>query len=130
MRNPALAAEPLRADELPDYILVIEGSEPFRILQDAKEDLHDTVFLGLANGTTLDLESVRFVDGAEQKEPRVEFHFPREVDGLATLDPESERVVFHCRASAKAPRPGHDNSIALRAEFRPRAMRVRGVPDL
>jgi hypothetical protein len=130
LSNPALAGEALRADELPDYVLVIEGREPLRILQDATEDLHDTVFLELTSGTTLDLESVRLFEGTEQEEPRVEFHFPREVDGRATLDPESERIVFHCKASAKIPRSGHDNSLALRAEFRPRAMRVHGVPDL
>jgi hypothetical protein len=109
---------------------VIEGSEPLRILQAAKEDLHDTVFLELANGAILDLERVRFFDGNEQEEPRVEFHFPKQIEGQATLDPESERVVFHCKASAKVPSPGHDNALALRAEFKPRAMRVHGVPDL
>jgi hypothetical protein len=130
LSNPALAAEPLRAEDLPDYVLAIEGSEPLRILADAKEDLHDTVFLELANGTTLDLVSVVFVDGPEQEKQRVEFHFPREIDGQATIDPESERVVFHCKAAAKTPRPGYDNSLALRAEFRPRTMRVHGAPDL
>lgn len=127
--NPGLTAEPLRAEELPDYILVIEGSEPLRILQDAKENLHDTVFLELSDGTTLDLASVQFLGGGDE-EPRVEFHFPREIDGRATLDPESERVVFHCKASAKTPRLSHDNALAVRAEFRPRAMRVHGEPDL
>jgi hypothetical protein len=125
-----LTAEPLRADELADYVLVIEGSEPLRILQDTKEDLHDTVFLELTSGTTLDLESVRFFDGTEQEEPRVEFQFPKQIEGRATLDPDSEKIVFHCKASAKTPRPGHDNTLALRAEFHPRAMRVHGVPDL
>jgi hypothetical protein len=126
----ALSAEPLRADDLPDYVLVIEGREPFRILRDAKEDLHDTVFLELPGSATLDLESVRFFDGTEREEARIEFHFPRQIDGRATLDPETERVVFHCKASAKTPLPWHDNALSLRAEFRPRAMRVRGVPDL
>jgi hypothetical protein len=131
LSNPALAGEPLHADELPDYVLVIEGSEPLRILQDTKEDLRDTVFLELASGTTLDLEGVRLIEGTESgQQPRVEFHFPREVDGRATLDPESERIVFHCKAAAKIPRPGHENSLAIRAEFRPRTMRVHGVPDL
>ncbi len=131
LSNPALPTEPLRADELPDYVLVIEGSEPLRILQGAKEDLHDTVFLELASGTMLDLESVRFFDGSEQEEPRVEFHFPKQIEGQATLDPESDRiVVFHCKGSAKVPSPGHDNTLALHAEFKPRAMRVHGVPDL
>jgi hypothetical protein len=126
----ALSAEPLRADDLPDYVLVIAGREPFRILRDAKEDLHDTVFLELPGSATLDLESVRFFDGSEREEARVEFHFPRQIDGRATLDPETERIVFHCKASAKTPLPWHDNALSLRAEFRPRAMRVRGVPDL
>lgn len=124
------SAEPLRADDLPDYVLVIEGRESFRILRDAKEDLHDTVFLELPDSGTLDLESARFFDGTEQEEPRVEFHFPRQVDGRATLDPETERVVFHCKASAKTPLSWHNNTLSLRAEFKPRAMRVRGVPDL
>jgi hypothetical protein len=30
----------------------------------------------------------------------------------------------------REPSPGHDNTLALRAEFKPRAMRVDGVPDL
>jgi hypothetical protein len=130
LSNPALTKEPLRADELPDYVLVIEGSEPLCILQGAKEDLRDTVFLELASGTMLDLESVRFFDGSEQEEPRVEFHFPKQIEGQATLDAESDRIVFHCKASAKVASPGHDNTLALRAEFKPRAMRVHGVPDL
>jgi hypothetical protein len=111
-------------------VLVIEGSEALRILKDAKEDLHDSVFLELTSGMTLDLESVRFLDGTEREEARTEFHFPRQIEGRAALDPESALIVFHCKASAKTPRPGHDNALALRAEFRPRAMRVHGVPDL
>jgi hypothetical protein len=47
LRNPTLASEPLGVDELPDYVLVIAGREPLRILEDAKEDLHDRVFLEL-----------------------------------------------------------------------------------
>jgi hypothetical protein len=130
LRDPSLTGEPLRADELPDYVLVIEGSEPLRILQDAKEDLHDSVFLELTSGMTLDLGSLGFFDGTEREEPRVEFHFPKQVEGRATLDPDSERIVFHCKASAKTPRPGHDNTLALRVEFHPRGMCVHGVPDL
>jgi len=37
LSNPALTTEPLRVDELPDYVLVIEGSEPLRILQGARK---------------------------------------------------------------------------------------------
>lgn len=129
LRNPSLAKEPLRADDLPDYVLVVEGAEPVAILQDAKEDLHDTVFLELSDGTTLDLESVRFTEGP-QGEPRAEFHFPKQVDGQPTLDPNSDRVILHCRATAKAPRPFEENSVALRADFKLQTMKVRGVPDL
>lgn len=130
LRNPAMAGEPLQAEDLPDYVLVIEGSEQVRILRDATEDLHDTVFLELASGMSLDLESASFFDGTEQEDPRLEFHFPRAIEGRATIDPESERVVFHCKATAKTARPFHDNTLSLRAEFNPRAMRVHGVPDL
>lgn len=130
LSDPALAADPLRVEELPDYVLVIEGSEPQRILQDAKEDLRDSAFLELPSGMPLDLESIRFVDRTEKEEARTEFHFPRKIDGRATIDPESAAVIFHCKASAKTPRPGHDNVLALRAEFKPRAMRIHGVPDL
>jgi len=130
LSDPALAAKPLLAEELPDHVLVIEGSEPLRILKDAKEDLHDSVFLELASGMTLDLGSVGFFEGTEREEERAEFHFPRQIEGRAALDPESALIVFHCKASAKTPRPGHDNALALRAEFRPRAMRVHCVPDL
>ena len=130
LRNPALPAGSLQADELPDYVLVIEGSEQLRILRDAKEDLHDTVFLELPDGVTLDLGSVQFVEGTEQGNPRVEFHFPRQIEGRPTLDPNFERIIFHCKASAKTAQPLQDNAIALRAEFKPRAMRARGEPDL
>lgn len=130
LQNPTLPAGPLQADELPDYVLVIEGGEQLRILRDPKEDLHDTVFLELPVGATLDLGSVQFVEGTEQENPRVEFHFPRQIEGRPTLDPNFERVIFHCKASAKTVRPLQGNAIAIRAEFKLRAMRVRGVPDL
>ena len=129
IQNPALPAS-LQVDELPDYVLVIEGSEELRILRDAKEDLHDMVFLELPDGVTLDLGSVQFVEGTEQGNPRVEFHFPRQIEGRPTLDPNFERIIFHCKASAKTAQPLQDNAIALRAEFKPRAMRARGEPDL
>jgi hypothetical protein len=130
LRNPGNAAQPLDAPILPDYVLAIEGSEPQRILQDAAEDLHDTVFLELPDGVTLDLQETRFVDATDDQDARTEFHFPREVDGRATIDPDTERILFHCRASAKTPRPGRDNAISLRAEFKPRTMRARNLPDL
>jgi len=130
LQNRTPSSEPLQVDDLPDYVLVIEGSEQIRILHDAKEDLRDTVFLELSDGGTLDLASVKFVDGTEDQEPRVEFRFPRQIDGQPTIDPDSERVILHCRASAKNPRPFQENTLSFRAEFKPRSMRVRGVPDL
>jgi hypothetical protein len=128
--EPGLAAEPLRAEELPDYVLVIQGREPLRILRDAKEDSHDTVFLELPRGATVDLKSVRFVEETAQEEERAEFHFPKQVEGRATVHSEAERVIFHGKASTKTVSEWRANALSLHAEFNPRAMRVRGVPDL
>ena len=129
LRNTSGSKEPLHADDLPDYVLVVEGAEPVRILQDAKEDLHDTVFLELSDGTTLDLTSVRFTEGPEG-EPRAEFHFPKQVDGQTTIGPNSDRVILHCHATTKTVRPLEENSIAFRADFKLLNMKVRGVADL
>jgi hypothetical protein len=41
LSDPAQPSSQLRAEELPDYVLVIEGSEPLRILRDAKSDFHE-----------------------------------------------------------------------------------------
>ena len=130
LNDPSRPTGPPRVEELPDYVLVIEGSEQLRLFRDANADLRDTVFLELPNGSTLDLASVQFVEGVEREEPRTEFHFPKLIEGRATLDPNSERVIFHCKAAAKSPLPSQGNKLALRAEFKPQAMRVRGVPDL
>jgi hypothetical protein len=130
LRGPANAARPLDAPNLPDYVLAIEGDEPQSILQDAAEDLHDTVFLELPDGVTVDLESARFVDGTDDQDARTEFHFPREVDGRPTIDPDTERIIFHCHASAKTSRPNRNGTISLRAEFKPGTMRARNLPDL
>lgn len=130
LQNPSQPVGPLRVEELPDYVLVIEGTEQLRIFRDAKDDLRNTVFFELPDGATLDLASVQFVEGVEQEEPRTEFHFPKQIEGRATLDPSSERVIFHCKAAAKTVLPYQRNTIALRAEFKPRTMQVRGVPDL
>jgi hypothetical protein len=116
--------------ELPDYVLSVEGDEPLRILRGAKEDLHDTVFLELESGGTLDFTTVEFLEGPDAEGVRAEFHFPRGLDGPPAVDPESQRVVFHCRATAKKEAAGRANALAFRVEFRPRAMKVRGKPDL
>lgn len=130
LQNAVLSAGLLQVEELPDYVLVIEGSKQLRIFRDAKDDLRDTVFLELPNGATLDIASVQFVEGVEGEEPRTEFHFSKQIEGRPTLDPNSERVIFHCKAAAKTVLPFQENTIALRAEFKPRTMRVHGVPDL
>jgi hypothetical protein len=130
LRDPVFAKQPLQVDELPDYIILIEGPEPFRILQDPAEDLHDSVFLELPSGATLDFTSVRFVNGSDGEEPHVEFHFPKQIDGQPTLDPDADRVVLHCKASAKTPSPVRNNSLSFRAEFHLRSMQVHNSPDL
>lgn len=130
LKYPASPKESLSVELLPDYVIAIEGSEPFRILSEAKEDLHDTVFLELANGIPLDLQSVNFVEATNEGEARVEFHFPKQVDGRPSIEPDSVRVVFHCKATAKTPRPGRQNMLAFHSEFHPNEMTVRGVPDL
>jgi len=121
---------PLRADESPDYVVAIEGDEPMRIIRSAKEDLRDTVFLELDNGFTVDLASVQFLDGADADPLRTEFHFPRTVEGKPAIDPGSEKVIFHCRATAKKELPNRDNAISIRVDFHPREMRAQNVPDL
>src|SRR3984957_4465385 len=61
LRGSAGPAQPLDAPNLPDYVLAIEGSEPQRILRDPAQDLHDTIFLELPDGVTVDLTEARFV---------------------------------------------------------------------
>jgi hypothetical protein len=107
LRNPT--AQPLEVPNLPDYLLAIEGDEPLRILRGAAEDLHDTVFLELPDGVTLDLQEVGYVEATDEQDARTEFHFPREVDGRPTIDPDTERIIFHCHASAKISRSNRDN---------------------
>ena len=130
LRGSGGAAQPLDAPNLPDYVLAIEGSEPQRILRDPAQDLHDTIFLELPDGVTIDLSEASFVDATDDQDARTEFHFPRETDGRPTIDPDTERIIFHCHAAAKTPRQGRDNAISLRAEFKPRMMRFRNAPDL
>lgn len=121
---------PLKVEESPDYVIAIEGDEPMRILRGAKEDLHDSVFLELDNGFTLDLATVQFLDGADADPLRTEFHFPRQIEGKPAIDPDSDRVIFHCRATAKKEMPARAHAIAIRVEFHPREMRVQNLPDL
>lgn len=121
---------PLKIEDSPDYIVAIEGDEPMRIIRGAKEDLHDTVFLELDNGFTLDLAGVQYLDGADADPVRTEFHFPRTIEGKPAIDPASEKVVFHLRATAKKELPNRDNAISIRVDFHPKEMRAQNVPDL
>lgn len=121
---------PIPIETLSDYVIAIEGSEPLRIFQEPNEDLHETVFLVLDEGLTLDLAQAKFVEATEDTDARVEFHFPREVEGHPAIDSQSEKIEFHCKASAKTPRPGRQNALSIRSQFHPRAMRANGVPDL
>src|SRR5882672_4697400 len=123
--NVAGIQPPLKVDESPDYVIAIEGDEPMRIIRDAKEDLHDTIFVELGNGFTLDLASVQCIDGADADPLRTEFHFPRLIEGKPAIDPDTEKVIFHLRATAKREMPNRQNAIAIRVDFRPKEMRAQ-----
>jgi hypothetical protein len=125
-----LAAERIDIPPMPDYVLTVEGDEPLRILRDAREDLHDTVFLELENGGTLDLAAVKFIEESDTDVVRTELHFVRLLNGVAAIDPDSERVIFHCRANAKKVMQNRANALSFRVEFTPRLMKALGQPDL
>jgi hypothetical protein len=95
---PSPQSEP---ESLADYVLTVEGDEPLRMLHDAKEDLHDTIFLELENGGTLDLFSVKFIDDGDSDVIRTELHFARLLNGQPAIDPESEKVIFHAAPTRK-----------------------------
>ena len=129
-RAGAVGKEKIDTAESPDYVLAVEGDEPLRILRGAQGDLHDSVFLELENGGSLDFTSVNYVDQTDAETLRSEFHFPRLVNGVPAIDADSERVIFHCRANAKKELPGRSNSLSFRVEFSPRTMRAQTRPDL
>jgi len=124
------AQAPIAAQPMSDYVLTVEGDEPLRMLRDAKEDLHDTVFLELENGGSLDLIAVKFIDDGDTDAVRTELHFAKTLDGRPAIDPESEKVIFHCRANAKKEMQNRQNALSFRVEFCPRLMKARGQPDL
>lgn len=128
LKNRALNA-PLTVEDLGSFVIAVEGAEPMRILRDAEENLHETVFLELPNGMALEVTEVQFIEGQFAGEDFAAFYFPRDVNGRTTIPPETERVVFHLKATAKTARPGRPNSLTIRAEFSPRKMRVAGHPD-
>jgi hypothetical protein len=124
------AVAKVEANLLPDYILTVEGDEPMRILRDAREDFHDTVFLELENGGVLDLMAVKYVEDGDTDVVRTEMHFARLLNGEPAIDPESQKVIFHCRANAKKQMQNRQNALSFRVEFCPRLMKARGQPDL
>lgn len=128
--NLAGKLPPLRVEESADYVVAIEGDEPMRIIRNAREDLHDTVFLELDNGFSLDLATVQYIDGADADPIRTEFHFPRTIEGKPAIEPASEKILFHLRATAKKDLPNRQNAIAIRVEFHPKEMRAQNQPDL
>ena len=128
--NVAGTQPPLKAEESPEYVIAIEGDEPMRIIRDAKDDLHDTVFIELDNGFTLDLAGVQYLDGADADPIRTEFHFPRAIEGKPAIDPDCEKVIFRLRATAKKEMQNRNNAISIRVEFHPKDMRAQNVPDL
>lgn len=130
LQNRAPQGQLPLVEELPDIVIAVEGSEALRILRGAKEDLRDRAYLGLPNGMTLDVANIRFVEGDRVGEDYVAFHFPREVNGQATVTQDMQEVTFRCRATAKVERPGRPNALSLRVVFSPRKMRVHGQPDL
>ena len=130
IKNSGASKGPLQAEALPDFVIAIEGSDQFRILHEAAEDLHDTVFLELAGGLPLDLQSVSFVEATNDEDARVEFHFPRQVDGRPSIDADALSVIFHCKATVKTPHAGRLNALSFHAEFHPNEMIAHGVPDL
>jgi hypothetical protein len=69
------------ANPLADYVLTVEGDEPLRILRDAHEDLHDTIFLELENRGVLDLTSVKYIEDGDTDVVRTEMHFARMLNG-------------------------------------------------
>lgn len=121
---------PLVAQALDYFVIAVEGSEPLRILRDAEQDLKTTVYLELPNRLSLDVVDVQFVEGIAAGEDRVLFFFLRKIQGEPTITPQTLKVVFRCRATAKTPHPQLPNALDLRVTFEPRKMRAASKPDL
>jgi hypothetical protein len=110
--------------------LTVEVDEPQRILRDAKEDLHDTVFLELENGGTAepDRGEIHRRHGLGCVPYRDTFF--ANVEWQSGNRPGTQRVIFHCRANAKKEMQNRENALSFRVEFSPRQIKARGQPDL
>jgi hypothetical protein len=121
---------PLEVEALSDFVIVIEGNEALQILRDADKDLRESAYLETPGGMALDPSAVEFHEGEKAGGDYVAFHFPRRLEGEPTITCDTERVVFHCKATAKTTHPGRANFISVRVVFEPKNMRAAGQPDL
>ncbi len=128
--DPSTPVTPLQAEPLANFVIVLEGNEALRILRDSDKDLRESVFLEIPGGMALDASTIEFHEGEKAGEDYVAFHFPRQLEGEPTITRDTERVVFHCKATAKTIRPGRANSISVRVVFEPKKMRATAQPDL
>jgi hypothetical protein len=129
LQNRAPVNASLHAPDLEHIVIVVVGSEPLRILRDAREELWDTAYLELPSGMALDVAQLKFVEGERAGDDYAAFYFPRRILGEPTVTAEMREVIFRCRATAKTERPGRPNALTIRTAFSPRKMRVNGQPD-
>jgi hypothetical protein len=120
---------PPQADALPDIIIHVEGGEAFRILRDAGDDLRESSYLDIGDGSELDPASIEFHEKDSSGDAYVAFHFPRELSRNPTVTPDMDTVIFRCKATAKKPAPNRPNQLSIRAVFEPVKMRVVDHPD-
>lgn len=120
----------LTAPSLEDFVIIIEGSKPLRILMDAEAELKDSVYLELPGAIPIEPREVRFHVGEKAGEDYAAFHFARYEGAGQRLSPGTEQVIFHCKAKAKKSEPNRPNELSIRTVFAPRKMRSSGSPDL
>ncbi len=120
---------PLGAPPVEHIRIVVEGSEPLRILRDAGPELRESAYLELPDGRVLEPVNIRFVEGDRAGEDYTAFEFPRELGGEPTVRPDMATAVFVCKAVSLTPMAGRSNSLALRVTFQPNRMRANNQPD-
>jgi len=130
LRGQLATGTPLEAAPLDTYVILVEGTEPLRILKDAEGDLLTSVYLELSSGMTLDVARVEFHEGERAGEDYVAFYFPREIEGQPTISPVAASVTFVCKATAKTELSGRPNTLTVRAQFEPHKMQAHNQPDL
>lgn len=123
------ASHRLEAPPLEQIQIVVEGSEPLRILREVGEKLRETVYLELPGGQTVEPSSIEFIEGDRAGDDRVAFYFPRKIEGWHTVNPLTESVTFVCKVVSANQEKGRPNSLSLRVTFHPNQMRLHGSPD-